>query len=181
MTGCSETTRARPVARLLTFVLAALTSACARSSARESPGNPTAAAATAYVVIAEGLTADSADGAMVTEPRMFSTPDLPTRCSHASSLARLAATDRVNVRIGEPFSLGALRVVALDGAGAIIPRVPVVIEVEPVSPPILDLSSERLERGPIAMRPGAFMIRVRTICPGLEAAPVMIPARALRR
>ena len=133
-----------------------------------------------YIAIAEGLTADAEGAAMKAGRRLFSAPDLPALCSRANDVARLAAVDSVMLRVDEPFDLTSLRVVAFDSSGAVVPSVPVVIEVEPVTPPVLYFFASRLEQGPTANAAGFFEVMVRTLCEGARAT-VSINARAIRR
>lgn len=132
-----------------------------------------------YIAIAEGLTAASAGAPMETAVRMFSAPSLPARCQYASLIARLTAVNEVELRVDEPFPLSTLGVVAFDGFGRVVPSTPVVIEVEPVSPPVLYFFPDRLADGPTANTAGFFLMKVRSLCAGVNAE-VMIKARAVR-
>ena len=155
--------------------VALLTLIAHAASCSRGEGKPTEG----YVTIAEALTADSAGGEMHVARRMFSAPDMAALCANAGRVARLDAVDSVTLRVTEPFPLTTLRIVALDSARAVVPRVPVAIEVEAVSSSVLDLSASRLERGPIATTTGAFTMRARTVCdgPGIEVAIRALAAR----
>jgi hypothetical protein len=101
---------------------------------------------------------------------MFSAPDMAGRCERAGIARRLSATrGQVRLVVGRPLPLTTLAVVAFGPAGEILPDVPIAIEVQEVSPAILDLRSDRLEPGPVPIRPGVFGIRVRTVCDGPRA------------
>lgn len=133
-----------------------------------------------YVHIAEGLTSATKLDGIRAEFRMFSTPDMPTHCAQARTVRRLSATTRsVRLLVGRLFPLSMLKVVALGPAGEIIPRVPIAIEVQSVSPAALDLQSDHLELGPVPIRPGMFQFRIRTVCDGPGAA-TLIKARVVR-
>lgn len=107
---------------------------------------------------------------------MFSVPDMPVRCAQAEKVTRLRATTRtVQLRVGRLFPLSTLKVVALESSGSVVPQVPVAVEVEDVSPSILDFPSDHLQFGPVPIRPGNFKFRVRTICEG-TGAEIMVKA-----
>lgn len=133
-----------------------------------------------YLAIAEGLTAASAGQEMQTDVRMFSPPEMPARCEQAAGVARLTAVEQVQLRVEEPFPLKTLNVAAFDASGAFVASVPVAIEVEQVTPPVLYFWPSRLQQGPTAHSAGFFLFKVRTVCAG-QNVEVTIRAHAVHR
>ena len=156
-------------ARVLLFVLAAAGAAgCASPTlARVAPALSTAPQPF-FVTIAEGLTSPSLTEAMRVAPRMFSAPQLSTACQTQLRIARLETAARsVDLRVGDRLALDTLRIVAINDASVAVPDVPVAIEVEETSPPVVSLRSDDpdLNAGRLlTVGPGSFRMRVRTIC-----------------
>jgi hypothetical protein len=71
---------------------------------------------------------------------------------------------------------GRLIVVAVDQSGHVLPAVPIAVEVERKTPPLLDLAPEMISESKLmALRAGSFQFRARTFCPGFNVE-VVIPA-----
>ena len=130
-----------------------------------------------WPVFAEGLTSSDRVTSIEAARRMFTVPNLDELCAgkeHAVSLEHVGGP--LELEVGEATPLSALRVVALDARGEVIPAVPIAIEVEDPEPPILrrasddeDVNASRLR----PLRPGTFRIAVRTTCGRAGAATVL--------
>jgi hypothetical protein len=107
-------------------------------------------------------------------PRMFAAPDLMRACRDPRSVARLqTATRSLDLQVGERFPLSSLRVVAVNFADVAMTAVPIVIEADDFSPPVLQLRSDNpdLNQGQLySLNSGRFRLRIRTLCgtPGAE-------------
>ncbi|MBI4484511.1 MAG: hypothetical protein HY655_00730 [Acidobacteria bacterium] len=121
-----------------------------------------------YVLVAEGLSAPTLTEPMRVIPRGFNIFQRTEACATVRPVARLETPLRLlGFRVGERVPLSALNVVAVNAADVAVRDVPLAIEAEEVSPPIVQLQSSDpdLNQGrlnPIAK--GRFRIRVRTIC-----------------
>ena len=126
-----------------------------------------------YVRVAEGLTSPSLTETMQVAPRMFGASDLTTACQSPRRIARLEAPSRtLELRVGEPFALNTLRVVAVGEAGTAMADVPVAIEVEEVNPPLVQLRSDDPDLNAGRLRSvgsGIVRIRVRALCTSTPA------------
>jgi hypothetical protein len=163
-----------------------LAAACAAGCASPTLARVAPALSTApqpfFVTIAEGLTSPSLTEAMRVAPRMFSAPQLSTACQTPLRIDRLETpAGSVDLRVGERLALDTLRVVAINDANVAVPGVPVAIEVEETSQPVVrlrsddpDLSAGRL----LTIAPGTFRMRVRTICVN-DPAEVRITGRVV--
>ena len=145
-------------ARLLGLACTALSVACAKGY---------------YVRVAEGLTSPSLTETMQVAPRMFGASDLTEACQSPQRIARLEAPTRtVELRVGDRLALNTLRVVAVGEAGAAVADVPVAIEVEELSPPVMQLRSDDpdLNAGRLlSVGSGRVRMRVRTLCTSTPA------------
>ena len=132
-----------------------------------------------FAHLAEGTTAVARSRPIRAGYRMFSVPDVGAACdgSRAGSVVRLEADPSiVNPRVGQPFPLNSLSVVAVDSSGAILPNVPVAIESEMRST-LLDVRSDRVAEGRVTpLQPGVTLLRVRTICEGGRGAELFLTA-----
>ena len=126
-----------------------------------------------YVRVAEGLTSPSLTEAMQVAPRMFGASDLTRACQSPRRIARLEAPARaLELRVGDRLALNTLRVVAIGEAGAALSDVPVVIEVEELNPPLVQLRSDDpdLNAGRLlSVGSGTFRMRVRALCTSTPA------------
>lgn len=127
-----------------------------------------------YVPIAEGLSSPTLAEGIRVAPRMFAAPELMRACRDPRSVARLeTATRFLDLQVGERFPLSSLRVVAVNFADVAMTAVPIVIEADDFSPPVLQLRSDNpdLNQGQLySLNSGAFRLRIRTLCgtPGAE-------------
>lgn len=142
--------------------------------------NP-APSATKFATIAEAWSAPAKDADMIVAHRLFSTDQLADVCARAMTPARLVLETPLNLRAGEPFALTSLRIMAIDESGRALPPIPLLIEVEALERPILDLRSETTADGIIVpIRSGQFMFRARAICVE-SVAPVFAAATVRQR
>jgi hypothetical protein len=134
-----------------------------------------------YVQIAEGLSSPSITEGIRVAPRMFSAPQLVEACRTAVSVARLKVEpSELILTAGNLYQLSSITVVAVDAADIAVPDVPIVLEAEDTSPPVLRLRSDDpdLDEGRIrVLGPGKFRMRIRTTC-GLPQAETIVEARA---
>jgi hypothetical protein len=141
-----------------------------------------------YVYIGEGVSsaAPSADAEFAS--RMFTMYLLDEACrsSRAGDVVRLRAQpSRLTLHVGEPFSPGSLKIAAIGAAGALLPKVPIAVELKsPLG--VFDArdpwgKSGRLQQDLLAggalmpLSPARVTFRFRTICPG-PAAEVFVGA-----
>jgi hypothetical protein len=150
-------------ANLLVLACMAVSAACARGY---------------YVRVAEGFASPSLTETMQVAPRMFGASDLAQACQSPQRVARLEGPIRtVELRVGERLALNTLRVVAVGEAGAALTGVPVVIEVEDLNPPLVQLRSDDpdLDAGRLLpVNSGTFRMRVRTLCTATPAELIII-------
>lgn len=81
----------------------------------------------------------------------------------------------------EWFHYDRLVVLAVDASGASLPPVPIAVEVEELTPPLLSLDSDMASEPAgkvLPIRPGRFRFRFRTLCEDHEAA-VIVPAEVV--
>jgi hypothetical protein len=118
--------------------------------------------------VAEGLTARTSKPKIEVAYRMFSAPTFQKVCAAAGKPSRLVVqTAPLTLTLGSWFPLNGLEVVAEDESGRLLPAVPLAIEVEDKSPPLLDLRPEMISDAKLMpVRAGRFQFRVRTFCPG---------------
>jgi hypothetical protein len=128
-----------------------------------------------YVIVGEALSSARAEDSIQFAARMFSAPDMESICrtARAAEVVQLRPeVSQLRLRLGEPFRPGTLRITARDASGAVLPNVPLAVEVS--GPPNV-FARERLaqlvdEDGSIVpSRPASVRFRVRTICPGAGA------------
>lgn len=127
---------------------------------------------------AEGYSSADERTGIRAAPKMFLAPD--NVCATAPAAATLRGPQRrIELRAGVPFPINTLVVVAQDRAGAVVPRVPIAIEVEVVNPPLLNHRSDATPENHLhPVRAGSFRIRARTWC---DARPVRIDIPAVIR
>ncbi|MBI2187994.1 MAG: hypothetical protein HYU37_12895 [Acidobacteria bacterium] len=121
-----------------------------------------------YVLVAEGLSAPTLTEPMRVIPRGFNIFQRTEACATLRPVARLETPFRtLGFRVGERFPLSALNVVAVNAADIAVRDVPLAIEAEEVSPPVVQLRSNDPDVAQgrlIPVAKGRFRIRVRTIC-----------------
>lgn len=119
-----------------------------------------------FGAIGEGLSSANPTTAMVVEHRMFSVPDTPRLCAEIPRDVRLVARrPQVALQIGEALRLTRMVVTARDPSGQLLPKVPVVLEIEETEPRLFDLGPYTLEAGLlVAVAPGRARLRIRALC-----------------
>lgn len=120
--------------------------------------------------IGEALSSSSPEDSIEFSRRMFTVPDLNSRCpkARASEVVQLhSEVLPLRLRVGQPFRPGSLKIVALSASGAVLPNIPLGID---VSGPEAIFSRENLDKLPdgsmTPVTPAHVQFRVRTICPG---------------
>lgn len=135
---------------------------------------PGCASRRTYVRIAEGLTSPSLTEGITVAPRMFAAPQLVQACQNPRRVARLETPiELLELQLGERFALSSLNVVAVNFADVAETAIPIVIEAQDGSPPVLQLRSDDpdLDAGRLSsLNAGTFRLRIRTLCggPGAE-------------
>jgi hypothetical protein len=158
----------RCTAPWILVAVAAASAACALVS----PGPP------AYFVrVAEGLTSPSRDEPMSIAPRMLAASQLVEACQEPRRVARLEApAPTLDLSVGDRLALSTLRVVAVSAGAVALPGVPVAVEVEERSPPVVRLRSDDpdLNAGRLLIAgSGRFRIRIRTLCANSPAETII--------
>jgi hypothetical protein len=128
-----------------------------------------------FGTVAEAYTSPDVGVAIDAAPRMFLVPDnVCAKAPHARVLESPAPS--LELRTGEPFPITELVIIARDQTGALLPRVPIAIDVEVFDPPLLNhLSNAMPENHLHPLRPGAFRVRARTWCSDTPVQ-LLIPA-----
>jgi hypothetical protein len=134
----------------------------------------------AYVRIAEAFTAPSLSEGIRVAPRMFAAPELMRACQYPRTVDRLEVSSReLDLQVGERLPLSTLTIVAVNAADVAMDNVPIVIEAEDFSPPVLQLRSDdpELNQGVLSsLNGGRFRLRIRTLC-GIPGAETTIRGR----
>lgn len=160
--------------RLIPFVLlAALASLAARTSAQTEEIATAEAGLSYFATIGEGLTSADRQTGITAAYRMFSVPTFDQHCR--GSPTRLVAPEgRLTLRAGSRYALTRLVIVAEGAAGTVIPGVPIGLEAEAKTPPVVLLTNDALADGELSLvAPGRFRLRARTLCPGTGATAVV--------
>ena len=163
-----------PVGVLLALVVAV---GCGRGYAVRVPGR-SLSPDRYYVQVGEGITAATLTEGMRVSPRMFTANDLVAACREPKPVARLEAVPSVlDLPVEGRYPLNRISIVAISPQGvAIVPGVPVVLEAQDITPPIVQLRSDDpdLNAGVLhVVRPGTFNLRARTIC-GVQGIEITI-------
>jgi hypothetical protein len=131
-----------------------------------------------YVQVAEAITAATLTEGIRVSPRMFTPNDLINACRQPRSVARLEVVPSVlDLAVDGRYPLNRISVVAINPQGvAIVPGVPIVLEAQDITPPIVLLRSDDpdISAGVLhAVRPGTFHLRARMIC-GTQTVEVTV-------
>lgn len=130
-----------------------------------------------FVTIAEGLTSATLTEGIRVAPRMFSAPQLTEACRDPRVVERLeVAPERLEMAQDGRYSLNSISVVAVNGADLAMAGIPIVLEAEEITPPVILLRSDDpdLNQGRLhAVRVGRFRMRVRTICAGPQVQRII--------
>ena len=119
-----------------------------------------------FAQIAEGRTSTKAGATITAGYRMFSAPEVDTVCQRARAhdVVRLrTSAETIRLRVGRPFEPRRLTIDALDARGALVPGVPIAIEIDADSKRVDASIADGVIR-PVAI--GDLRIRIRTICAG---------------
>lgn len=127
-----------------------------------------------YIRVAEALASSNlSEGLRVAVPRLQ--PAVVAQgCRMLPHIVRLQTPSRdMQMQLGDPLLLSGLTVVVIDNADVIVPGVPLGIEAEDQTPPVLQLRAGDPDLGRGTLRPvntGEFRLRVYTLCgvPGAE-------------
>ncbi len=134
-----------------------------------------------FVTLAEGFTSADEETGIVAGQRMFTAPTFLDVCAPLEAPDRLVlvGNEPVELTDGEWFPYDRLIVVAVDVAGAVLPPVPIAIDVEQVEPPVLSLRSDMTANDEVlAIAEGRFRLRVQTRCDD-HAAELMVEAEVV--
>ena len=131
-----------------------------------------------FVVVAEGLTSATLTESIRVAPRGFTSSQLVEACRDPRVVARLeVAPDPLEMREDGRYALNSLSVVAVNYADVAMEGVPIVLEAEEVSPPVVQLRSDNvdLNAGRLhAVRTGYFQMRIRTMCGAPHAERIIL-------
>ena len=149
------------------LVLILLAAGCAARATRASR---------AYVRVAEALSATTINEAIrIAVPRLDAAV-ISQGCRLVGRRIVRLATPSLNLQmqLGEQFMLSGLSIVAVDDANLVVPGVPLAIEAQDQSPPLLRLQTNGPDLGRGGLRTldtGEFLVRTYTLCgvPGAEA------------
>ena len=122
-----------------------------------------------YVQVAEALTAATLTEGIRVSSRMFTANDLVGACRETRPVARLEIIPAaIDLPVDGRYPLNRISIVAVNTEGvAVVPGVPIVLETQDTSPPIVQLRSDDpdINAGVLhVVRPGNFRLRARTIC-----------------
>ncbi len=152
------------------LLVAALGGACASSGVRSRSTNY-------FVSVAEGLTSATLTEGIRVAPRMFAASQLVEACNTPRGVERLeVAPSRLEMTPDGRYALNTLSVVAVNAAAAAIPDVPIALEAEEITPPVIGLRSDDpdLNAGRLhAVRAGRFRMRIRTLCGGPQVEAII--------
>jgi hypothetical protein len=121
-----------------------------------------------FVQLAEGLTSATLTEGIRVAPRMFAASQLIEACKDPRVVDHLeVAPDRLNMEPDGRYALNSLSVVAVNDADLAMTNIPIILEAEEITPPVVELRSDDpdLNAGRLhAVRKGQFQIRIRTMC-----------------
>ena len=156
--------------RLAVNILLLISAGCASSGVRSRSTDY-------FVTIAEGLTSATLTEGIRVAPRMFSAPQLSEACKDPRVVERLEVSpERLQMAPDGRYSLNSISVVAVDRADLAMPGIPIVLEAEEITPPVIALRSDDpdLNEGRMhAVRAGRFQMRIRTICGGPQVERII--------
>jgi hypothetical protein len=123
---------------------------------------------TDYVIVGEALSSPRPVDPITFSYRMFSVPDLEPLCRRAADIVRLRSEiSRLRLHVGEPFRPGSLRIVALDASGTVLPKIPLMIDVNGPQNVFARDNLQGVPDGSITPTTSTSVrFRIRTMCPG---------------
>lgn len=121
-----------------------------------------------YVIVGEALSSPRPEDPITFSYRIFSVPDLEPLCRRAADIVRLRSeTSRLRLHVGEPFRPGSLRIVALDASGTVLPKIPLMIDVNGPQNVFARDNLQGVPDGSITPTTSTSVrYRIRTMCPG---------------
>jgi hypothetical protein len=122
-----------------------------------------------YVIVGEGFSSRAPGDGIEVAYRMFSVPDFSEIChkARASEVVRLRSPlPRLRLPVGRPFVRARLKIVALDASGAVLPRVPIAVEVNGPPNILVSPTNTNADGSLTATVPTQVRFRIRTICNG---------------
>jgi len=136
-----------------------------------------------YVRVAEAFTAPTLNESIRLQRRLTDTERVQA-CRAPVRIARLEVLpSSLQMVSGRQYELSSLSVVAIDEAGELVPRVPVMVEAEETMPSRVQLPSDDrdlAEARLLAVAPGKFHVRIRTMCPVGPTAERTVSGRVTR-
>ena len=164
--GITSATRTpwRYSSRLATAILATTATLAAHQGPPPLPDDFT---------IGEALSSPSLEDSIKFSWRMFTVMDLESRCRTARAAEVVQVRSEVlplRLPVGQPFRPGSLKVVALNASGAILPNIPLMIDVSGSEKIFARENLDKLPDGSMTpVTPAHVRFHVRTICPGTGA------------
>jgi hypothetical protein len=135
------------------------------------------------VRVAEALTSPTLAETIRVE-RQFTDAERVQACRRPVRIARLAVSPSELAMVsGTRYELSSLSIVAVDEAGESVAAVPVIVEAEETAPSRVQLRSDDpdvAEGRLLALEPGEFHLRVRTMCPIGPTAERIVRGRVTR-
>ena len=128
--------------------------------------------------VGEGLTSADELAGLDAGYRRFTAPDMAETCD-VPWPERIEVRSVPTVTAGAWFDYAGFSVLALDRDGRVIPRVPIGLEIDAGSPPVLAMETSHwlaVRDGLKAIRPGVFRLRVATQCAQEGRAPLSATA-----
>lgn len=136
----------------------------------------------AYIRVAEGLTSAHMNEAIYLALPRLDRDQVQRGCRGLSRIARLGTpSTRMLMQVGERFALAGLSVIAVDDAGIAVAGVPLAIEAQDRTPPVLELRKEDADLARGVLRPlnaGEFLVRIYPLC-AIPAAETIINVKVV--
>jgi len=116
--------------------------------------------------LAEGYTSATRTSGIEAGYRMFTVPWLSENCPGFPRATKLLLSgEPPQLTVGKWFPYDRLFIVALDSSDNVLPSIPILIAVEHVDPPILNLQDYMLaEPRVLPLRKGQFRFQVSAVC-----------------
>lgn len=123
-----------------------------------------------FVTIGEALTSNDKATGIVVGYRLFSAPTFSQYCDGLARKLTVHNTPLV-LAVGGAMSLDEIVITAEDDDGRLVPDVPIRLDAEVTTPPVIDLRQDRgiADGKLIAVETGGFGMRAQTICLGEPA------------
>lgn len=121
-----------------------------------------------YVQVADAVSSRTLTEGIQVTPRRFTIYELQHACVDSQPVARLkVAPVRLELRPNGLYQFNTLAVVAINDGDQAVPGIPLMLEVEEVVPPVVEVRSDDtdIDAGLLrATRIGRFRLRIRTMC-----------------